>query len=70
VHPNDKSDTDSQTFAHDAQRLDNMLRAIQGTLAGTLPSEEKLVRVYCLSLIAKAARNDEWYGEFSRMLPK
>jgi len=52
------------------KRLDNMLRAIQGTLAGTLPSEEKLVRVYCLSLIAKAARNDEWYGEFSRMLPE
>lgn len=70
VHPRKGSARISQSSPHDMQRLENLLRTIQSTLAGTLPAEQKLARVYCLSLIATAERTDEWYGRIFQNAPE
>lgn len=46
-----------------------MLKSIQTTVTGGLPVEQKLAQVYCLSVIASAERNDEWYGRIFACAP-
>ncbi len=69
VHRRAKTNPESAPASHDARRLGNMLKAMQGTLAGPLSPEQKLARVYCLSIIARAERNDEWYGRIFQQAP-
>ena len=69
VHPATEEQRRRDNSAHDANRTANMLNAMRSTLSGRLPAGEMLNRVYCLSLIAHADRNDEWYGRIFGLAP-
>lgn len=70
IHPPFGETVQSGLKAHDERRSVNMLNAIKTVVQGGLPTDEKVARIHCLSLIARAERTDEWYGRIFGMAPE